>query len=154
MTYQIWRNELGQVDAINLIATGEVVPYWDDEHPLTLQYQAWLQDHPDFDVSDHEPEPLPSQPDWEQFRAMVLSHSAYFRIIGSNPQNQILNAPLTWSLGEVGRNPSILPDVANIWGAIAYNAAPTTAEIQQLNAIATSCNMPFRLDESGFMLIS
>lgn len=151
-SYRVYRNSLGQVDAINEISTGASVYYWDEVHPTTIAFHEWLAEHPDFDMSDHEPEPEPTPPDWQQFRAQVLSHSAYFRIIGAHPQNHILNVPLVWALGEVGKNPPILAEVINLWSAIAYNASPTADEINSLNAIAQACAMPFHLDEQGMMV--
>ncbi|MGJ3253688.1 MAG: hypothetical protein ACFE0J_21515 [Elainellaceae cyanobacterium] len=95
------------------------------------------------------PQPTPN---WNQFRAQVLIHSAYLRIVGTSSTTQTLNAALIWMLGEVGNNPSILSDVANTWNAISAVAQPTAEEIEALNQIGTANKMPFELDENGFMI--
>lgn len=91
-------------------------------------------------------------PNWDQFRAQTLIHSAYLRIVTHNPITLTLNTVLVALLWDLGKHPQMFPDVINTWNAIAIEAQPTPAEIRVLNQIAVVCHMPFRLNEFGLML--
>lgn len=99
-----------------------------------------------------EPEEPVTQAKWDQFRSQILVHPAYFRIAGHNSQTQVLNSSLVWLMGEIGQNPTILSSVISVWNGIASAAQPTKAEIEALNQVAINAEMPFRLNESGFMV--
>ena len=88
-------------------------------------------------------------PDWPQFRQQALLSPAFLRIITASPVTQALNPALQQFLWQVGGNPAIVGELAAVWDAIATEANPTTAEIDELNGIATQANIPLRLDEQG-----
>lgn len=61
MNYTVFRNSNGEVDAINRVEDGATVPFWDAEDPLTQEFEEWRSNNPDFDTSNHPPEPKPSE---------------------------------------------------------------------------------------------
>ncbi|WP_287128774.1 hypothetical protein [Candidatus Cyanaurora vandensis] len=50
-TYVVFRNDLGLVDAVNYLPTGQVVPYTNRDHPMTEQLIAWMQVNQTIDFS-------------------------------------------------------------------------------------------------------
>jgi hypothetical protein len=96
----------------------------------------------------------PPRPNWQQFRASVLGNAAYIRIATSTPVAQALNPALVSMLFGFEQNPQTLPEIFNLWNAIASSAQPSETEIASLNQIAESCNMPFILDSNGLMIAS
>lgn len=156
MSYQVFRNSNGKVDAINRVTDGATVPLWDEADLITVEFREWLRNHPEFDVSDHPPQPAARpDPNWTQFRAQMGMNSVYLRIATASPVNQVLNSTLIWLLGEIGNNPSssILGDVVNTWNAMAAIARPTIIEVTTLNNIGKACYMPFELNAQGMMMI-
>lgn len=105
-------------------------------------------------VSNHTPAPTPqsqTQPDWVRFRAQIVTQAAYFRLVAGHPQNGVMNTLLVQLLFNVGGDPGVLPEVAQIWNTMQSNVPLTTIEIVQLNAIATVCDIPLKLDNQGRM---
>lgn len=124
-------------------------------YPPTDQAEQWIEVAEDSaEVQAYLNPPPEIKPNWEQFRGQVMIHSAYLRIATATPITIALNPALVWLLGEVGRNPTILPEFAGAWSAIAAEAQPTESEIAALNAIGAACNMPFSLDSNGFMVLT
>ncbi|HHP7245232.1 MAG TPA: hypothetical protein ACFE0H_11160 [Elainellaceae cyanobacterium] len=149
-THERWTPDL------HFLLNPDQVPAPDEfgDRPLYIEriesYLTVLDQH---DVATTPPESSPiNAPNWQQFRAQMLMHSAYLRIVGRDSTTQTLNAALVWMLGEIGNNPAILGDVANTWNAIASIAEPTADEIRSLNQIGEVCQVPFRLNLNGFMV--
>lgn len=89
---------------------------------------------------------------WTQFRAQVSLHSAYFRLVLAHPQNAVLNdllVPLAW---RIGAEPQLITEFAQLWNTMIDNVVLSSEEAEQLNAIATACNVPLALDPEGRMI--
>ena len=79
--------------------------------PPTDQPEQWVE------VADDSPEvqnylnpPPEIKPNWESFRSQVMTNPAYLRIATASPVTIALNSALVWLLGEVGRNPQVIPE--------------------------------------------
>jgi hypothetical protein len=150
--YRVFRTDSGKVDAINRIEDGATVPFWDEADPLTIEFRTWVVEHPEFDISDHEPPPTPEptpQPDWSQFRSRLSIHAAILRIVQADPRNLFLSQQLIAALWQLGGNPSVLTDVAQLWSMMIAIAPLSVEEVAQLSVIPVECHMPFQLDELG-----
>ena len=149
--YQIFRNDRGKIDAINLIETGATVPTWDESDPLTIAFHSYCQEHPDFDISDHDPAPQPEptpEPDWDRFRIQLIMNPAVARV-ATIPANAYYYPQLVSAMWQMGTNPNIFHTIAILWDAMISQAPLTPTEIEHLRSIATQTHMPFTLDEQG-----
>lgn len=93
-------------------------------------------------------------PDWDAFRIAILTSGAYLRIVTSTPIATVLNSAMNGLLWQLGGNPSLFLDVAQVWGRLAQEAQPTAEEIAELNAIGEATRMPFRLKADGSMVLT
>lgn len=59
MTYQIFRNNLGKVDAIIRRPDGATVPIWDAANPLTVELREWELANELLDLADRYVAPIP-----------------------------------------------------------------------------------------------
>lgn len=94
----------------------------------------------------------PPQPNWSQFRASIGMHSGYLRMVTSHPINGVLNAQLVPLLWQSTDSPRYLLDAMNLWNAIAANVPPTAQEVSAFRSICQSCQMPFTVADSGFLI--
>lgn len=53
LNYQVFRNGIGQVDAVNRLPDGATVPIADRTDPLTIELRAWETINGALDLSDH-----------------------------------------------------------------------------------------------------
>lgn len=90
-----------------------------------------------------------TEPDWISFRSQVGSHPAYIRLASTNQTNAFLNVQLTTLLWRVGEDPGLFVEVFQLWSLMVANVPLIESEVDQLNAIAISCNMPFYLSNNG-----
>lgn len=70
MSYQVFRNSLGQVDSVNRLSDGATVPLWDESDALTIELQEWELINGVIDLSDRVVEPaiVVEQPNYAGFR--------------------------------------------------------------------------------------
>lgn len=115
--------------------------------PTVEEFEAVLEDYVTATSAEKKPK-------WAQFQSSMLINGAYLRIVGTSPMTLTLNSALIWMLGEVGQHPDRLADVMNTWNAIAFTAQVKPLEAAALQKICVGCNMPFYLDEHGFMILA
>lgn len=73
--YQIFRNSLGAVDAVNRMSDGATVPYLNANDELTIEMRQWELEHGAIDLSDRlvEPSIKEEQPNYQGFYDALLS---------------------------------------------------------------------------------
>ncbi len=62
MSYQIFRNNLGRVDAVNRTSDGATVPIGDETDALTIELREWEAINGTLDLSDYPSAPMPEPP--------------------------------------------------------------------------------------------
>jgi hypothetical protein len=148
--YRYFRNSLGQIDAINRVSDGATVPTWDLEHPLTIEYQTWLAENPEFaadlgDRPDLAYDPFPVQPNWDEFfdeNILLLA-----QLLEQSPQPTIAD----FLKIEFGKRPDLnCKRLCNYWNLAI--AGLTTEQIATLNTSAAQYNLPISLNEQGQMI--
>ena len=141
--YRVFRNSLGQVDAINHIASGATIPLWDEADPLTIAYHEWRALHPGFDDQDSVPEVPPTPtPEIGMLRMGCLADPGYNRIIGQAflvAPNLVSNFQIAVSVA-----PCSLYGLQVTWNAmiaaLPSEDKPSSAELAALQAIANGAH--------------
>ena len=77
LSYRIFRNSLGVVDALNRSPDGATVPIWDEGDPLTIELRQWEKINGVLDLSAHavEPQIMVEKQDYLGFYGGLLSEA-------------------------------------------------------------------------------
>jgi hypothetical protein len=95
------------------------------------------------------PPPVPDaflSADWPRFRNLILSDAAVERVAKGNPTAWPL---MVLYLAQLSSQPSRGVDIAQLWTMLEQNTPITPAEVARLNAIATECGVPLRMNDDG-----
>lgn len=104
--------------------------------------------------------PPKSLPDWSNFNSAILNNAAYNRVAGLSTNQRAVSRleTIAVTLGSApdDKDANYLV-IAGFWNAmlneIAVVSKPTTAEIAQWSAIASTAFMPFTFDTNGKMIL-
>ncbi len=110
---------------------------WDKTH--------WVQPSNEFEID-------PNAPNWDGFRSSIILNSTWEAVLNQSPALASTIVSL-WSRADV----NALNQIVQIWNLLAQryhtNTAFTLSEIEGLNAIANTNNIPVSLDGNGQMTI-
>lgn len=149
MNYQVSRNSLGVVDAINRRSDGATVPYWDQADLLTIELREWESINGVLDLSDRLVEPQIQTENYMGFLNGLLSegHELFLSVRTLADSNLPLSNCYTDLQGAIGFGQSLTLQsaISNLFAAMAAAGQPfTTAQSAQIRTL---------LDANGFKLI-
>lgn len=84
--------------------------------------------------------------DWPRFRNLILSDEAVQRVATGNPTAWPL---MVLYLAQLSSTPSRGADIAQLWTMLEQNTPVTPEEVARINAIATGCGVPLRMNADG-----
>ena len=95
------------------------------------------------------PPPVPDaflSADWAGFRDRILVDAAVQRVAAGNPA---IWPVLAMYMQELQSNPQRGTDIARLWTLIEANTPVTPDEVARINAIASECGVPLRMNSDG-----
>lgn len=95
------------------------------------------------------PPPVPDaflNADWPQFRVRILSDPAVQRVAAGNSTAWPL---MVLYLAQLSSTPSRGLDIAQLWTFMESQTPVTAEEVDRINAIASECGVPLRMNEDG-----
>lgn len=119
--------------------------------PPSAEAELWIEVASDDDrIAAYLNPPPPIARDWARFR--VEGTIAAMPILAFNTQVGVFSTLLMLRLNEVSTDPSVIPEVVQLWNAIVSIANPDAATIGNIKRVAAACNLPFTLDDAGLMV--
>lgn len=156
MTYRVFRNSLGKVDAVNR-EDGAAIPFENEADPLTIELREWESEHGALDLSDYPPDPLPLQlPIWDIFRTQMLNDSTYQQIaVGVMAQAQG-NWLLTTLQDVISMPQPSMPLFSPLWNQIMAISPiqPTAIAISLWQNYASNNRMGFTFAVNGAIVVN
>lgn len=152
--YIVSRNSLGVVDAVNRASDGATIPRDNPDDPLTIEFNAWLDENLGFDLSNHAPlnqsDPLLVQ-NIGAFRVAMLADPGYNRIAAASAHHHI--AALA---AAIVVTPIRYASVVDVWNLIIYSLPPelkpTPGEVQQWSDYAAAAQVPLEFNTAGYLI--